>query len=75
MMINPFSQFFAAFEETELFGRHLNGFSGLGISASVALICLNKNAAKTPDLDPVVPRKSRGDLAEKQGYNLRGFAL
>ena len=49
------------------------GFSGLGISSSIAFVVLHIDAAKSPDFDPVATWKSIGHFIKEELNNLLGF--
>lgn len=47
----------------------------LGVSACVALVILDIDATKTPDLDPVAPCESSGHFVEEQPDDFRSFCF
>ena len=51
--VDTFLKFFAASEKGQLFGIHLDRFSGFGISTDIGFILLDEDTAETTNLYPL----------------------
>jgi hypothetical protein len=74
-IIYPIFQFFAGFEKWELFRFDDNLGPGLGVSAGVALVMLDKKTAKPADLNPLSLSHGICHIVKKDLNHLCGFRL